>query len=104
MDAGYVFDGSFSLAQGRATERRERLRQVGVRFVIGFFDESVHYFVLFGLALVGLGVYLELESTSSQKQTFAALVFLFGAWWLLTPVWMLAKPRVKVWWKTRQNR
>ena len=61
-----------------------------------FIYESGHYFVAFGLALIGLGVYLEVASTSSDKHIFSTLVFLFGAWWLATPLWsFVVKPRLK---------
>jgi hypothetical protein len=67
-----------------------------------FIHESGHYFVAFGLALIGLGVYLEVESKSSDKQLFAALAFLFGAWWTTTPIWFfVVKPRLKTWWEAR---
>jgi hypothetical protein len=66
-------------------------------------DESVHYFVVFGLALIGLGVYLEIESKSSDKHSFSALAFLVGAWWLGTPIWFAVKPRLKAWWKARHR-
>ncbi len=61
-----------------------------------FLHESGHYFVVIGLAVIGVGVYLEVESTSPDKQTFAVLLFLYGAWWIGTALWLVVvKPRLK---------
>ncbi len=69
-----------------------------------FISESGHYYVAIGLALIGLGVYLEVASTSPDKHTFSALVFLYGAWCLGTPLWwFIVKPRLKVWWRARRQ-
>jgi hypothetical protein len=57
-----------------------------------FVHESGHYFVVIGLAVIGVGVYLEVKSTSPDKQTFAVLLFLYGAWWIGTGLWILVKP------------
>lgn len=72
-------------------------------FLKRFIYESGHYLVAPGLALIGLGVYLEVGSTSPDKQALAAGAFSWGAMWIGVAVWLMAKPRLKSWWKARQR-
>lgn len=58
-----------------------------------FVYESGHYFGAIGPVLIGLGVNLEVASTSSQKVVFAALVFAYGVWWTGTPLWSFVVSR-----------
>jgi hypothetical protein len=66
-----------------------------------FIYESGHYFVAIGLALIGLGVYLEIASKSPDKHMWAAMAFAYGASWILTLAWILVEPRVKLWRRMR---
>jgi hypothetical protein len=69
-----------------------------------FFYESGHYFAAIGLAVIGVGVYVEVESASTEKHTFAVLLFLYGACWIGAPLWSLVvRPRVKRWRSSRRD-
>ena len=74
------------------------------RLVRRFLNESGHYFLGIGLALIGLGVYLEVASKSSAKHSFAAMAFAFGALWLLPALWYMVEPRLGPRWEARKER
>ena len=42
IDIGYLYDSSFEVVRSRALERREKLKDMGAKFVICYFNESVH--------------------------------------------------------------
>ena len=42
IDIGYLYDSSFEIVRSRALERREKLKDMGAKFVICYFNESVH--------------------------------------------------------------